>query len=141
MAPRIRCAGVGPWAVASDVAATEAVVASEITRLRMKERDNKTIFTSEQSSRLRAWTFTRPSLSRFPISSWNILGRFAQTNSRHCTRNVGTPQTWWANELFSIKNQFRFLKSNLNAAESIDVPTKSINGPTIGDVHGARPQD
>jgi len=35
---------VGSCAKANDVAVTDTVVASEITRLRMKERDNKTIF-------------------------------------------------------------------------------------------------
>ncbi len=38
----------------SDAAATEAVVASQIARLRMKERDNNTIFISEQGEPQRA---------------------------------------------------------------------------------------
>src|ERR1700694_1648723 len=66
MVPRIRCADVGAWARTRAVAATEAVVASEIARLRRKERENKTIVTSEQDQPLRAWTFPRPNLLRFP---------------------------------------------------------------------------
>jgi hypothetical protein len=51
--PRTWYARVGFCAKANDVAATEAVVASEIARLRMNERENRTIFISEQSKPLR----------------------------------------------------------------------------------------
>ncbi|WP_283807697.1 hypothetical protein [Bradyrhizobium sp. LTSPM299] len=40
--------------MANDVAATDAVVASEITRLRMKVRENSIIFASEHSPSLPA---------------------------------------------------------------------------------------
>jgi hypothetical protein len=44
---------------------TETVVASETTRLRMKERENRNTLTSEHGQSLRAWTLPRHALE-FP---------------------------------------------------------------------------
>jgi hypothetical protein len=44
--------------MANDVAVTDAVVASEITRLRMKVRENSIIFASEHGPSLPAWIST-----------------------------------------------------------------------------------
>jgi hypothetical protein len=53
---------VGSCAKANDVAVTDRVVASETTRLRMKERDNKTTFTSGRLQQSPARMAPRPSL-------------------------------------------------------------------------------
>jgi hypothetical protein len=37
----IRCADVGPWAITREATASDVVVASEMTRLRTKERENQ----------------------------------------------------------------------------------------------------
>ncbi|WP_165421419.1 hypothetical protein [Bradyrhizobium sp. Leo170] len=47
---------MGFWANTNDVAATEAVVAIEITRLRTKERDSTIIHASKQNLPLRGAT-------------------------------------------------------------------------------------
>jgi hypothetical protein len=77
----VRYALVGPCAKASDVAATDAVVAREITRLRKKERENNTIFTSEQVQPLRAWTSTRQRVPRY--LSWKTRPKKLPTQIRH----------------------------------------------------------
>jgi hypothetical protein len=88
------------------VAATEAVVASEIARFRMKEREKKAIFTSERSQTLSTWIF--PLLSLWGSPRY-LLGRVSpQRNSRDA--NVRKPfKQWPSNASFSIKNRFRIL--------------------------------
>src|SRR6202140_2217734 len=64
MVSRIRCADVGPWAITSDTAATEDVVAKAITRLRKNERENKVILPPNIVSHC-AWAFHGPACA-FP---------------------------------------------------------------------------
>jgi hypothetical protein len=73
----------------SDVAATEAVVAKEIARLRMKERENNVILPPNRTTIARV-DFPRPA-RRFPDLSW----RFALPSSRH-RRYVGSRQNMGA---------------------------------------------
>src|SRR3981189_3763519 len=77
----VRYALVGPCAKASDVAATDAVVAREITRLRKKERENNTIFTSQQVQPLCAWTSARQRVPRY--LSWKTRPKKLPTQIRH----------------------------------------------------------
>src|ERR1700687_910315 len=72
IAPRRRYALVGFCARANDVAATNTVVMREIARLRRKERENKTIVTSEQSQPLRAWIYPLPGLCVSRYLSWMV---------------------------------------------------------------------
>jgi len=78
------------------------VVASEITRLRIKARENRTIFASEQNQSLPAWNFHgRP--FRFP----DLFGRVAPTSSRQPNEASEASRTCLPGAEFSIKNQFR----------------------------------
>jgi hypothetical protein len=64
-----RCAELGPCAITSDVAATEAVVAKEkeIARLRMKERENENnVILPPNRTTIARVDFPRPSPA-FPV--------------------------------------------------------------------------
>ena len=66
---------VGSFANANDDAATDAVVAIDITRLRTKERENRTILTSGHSKSLGCGKLptAQPELPRY------LLGRVTPT--------------------------------------------------------------
>jgi hypothetical protein len=98
----------GSCAKANDVAVTDTVVASETTRLRMKERDNKTIFTSGRYQPLPARMTPRPSLM-FP----RYLVEGAPNKTPGSAIAVpGWTRTWRPDAGFSIKNRFTILNSH-----------------------------
>ena len=84
----------------SEVAASDAVVASEITRLRMKERENQVILPPDITA--------NPHIHR-SLSSWIS----PQETPDRADGAPGVPQTWRPNVVLSIKKQFMILKSHL----------------------------
>jgi hypothetical protein len=117
------------------------VVASQSTRLRMKERENKTIVNfSGHYQPSPARMASRPSLV-FPRY---LLGRVAPA----AHTQVRMPQKWPPNAGLSIKNRFMVLDSHFDMrvrcinARDVDA---SINWnhrpPTIGDRLDAKIQD
>jgi hypothetical protein len=98
------CVLEGSFAKANDVAVSDAAVTSETTRLRMKERENKTIFTSGHYQPLPARMAPRPNI---------VFPRYLLEGSPNKTPGnmiavPGCNRTWRPVASFSIKNEFTF---------------------------------
>jgi hypothetical protein len=78
---------------ANDTAAAEVVVAGEITRLRINERENKIIFCLRTGSTVARVDFSIPDPTRaFPMFSWKVRRtkpRQARTKRRGFTVHGG----------------------------------------------------
>jgi hypothetical protein len=88
----------------SDVAATEAAVAKEIARLRMKERDNRennVILPPQNNHCARGLSTAPPGVSRIFLGDPPI-----ETPGT----GPGAATTWGRHAIFSIKYQFRIAK-------------------------------